>query len=158
MSTTLLPALCMWFRTAERLFAIPLIRVAEVRTAPKPRFVPLVPPAVGGILEVRGESLPVVNGGVLFGSSPDPDPRHVLILELGRVRIGALVAETVRIQSLVERSAPSNAPRSPSFVRWLRGEKEPIGLVDSEGMIERATEMLTESVGFQGEDPCPTPF
>ena len=48
------------FDLGERSFAIPLDAVAEVMWAQQPRLIPLVPPNVGGVLNIRGEPLVVM--------------------------------------------------------------------------------------------------
>ena len=58
------------FDLGERSFAIPLDAVAEVMWAQQPRLIPLVPPNVGGVLNIRGEPLVVMNGGAVFGLEP----------------------------------------------------------------------------------------
>ncbi len=55
------------FDLGERCYAIPLDAVAEVMPAQQPRLIPLVPPSVGGVLNIRGEPLVVMNGGAVFG-------------------------------------------------------------------------------------------
>ena len=55
------------FDLGERSYAIPLDAVAEVMWAQRPRLIPLVPPDVGGVLNIRGEPLVVMNGGAVFG-------------------------------------------------------------------------------------------
>ena len=55
------------FDLGERSYAIPLDAVAEVMWAQQPRLIPLVPPSVGGVLNIRGEPLVVMNGAAVFG-------------------------------------------------------------------------------------------
>ncbi len=55
------------FDLGERSYAIPLDAVAEVMWAQQPRLIPLVSPSIGGVLNIRGEPLVVMNGRAVFG-------------------------------------------------------------------------------------------
>ncbi len=115
------------FNLGERSYAIPLDAVAEVIWAQQPRLIPLVPPNVGGVLNIRGEPLVVMNGGAVFGldasaakaaraakaeglsdggrraTARAPGPagglqyRHVLLLVRGDSKIGLRVGHVSRI-------------------------------------------------------------
>jgi hypothetical protein len=69
-----------------------------------------------------------------------------LVLERGSLRIGVLVGEVRRI----ERALPLPAEETDSggtavaLVHWLEREGGALGLVDPEGLIERATMLLTD--------------
>ena len=111
----------MWFYIGEQPYAIPLDSVAEVTMAAKPRLIPLVPMEVGGVLNVRGEPLPSIDGAALFGSEPDGTRHHVLVLQQGRVRVGILVSEVSKIAGVRETAPPADAPPAPPFVRLHLG-------------------------------------
>jgi chemotaxis signal transduction protein len=147
------------FKIGETAFAIPLRAVAEVTSAATPRLIPLVPLQVGGILNVRGEPLPAVDGGVLLCNQPSGTRRHVLVLEHETARIGVLVGHVSRI----ERSVPSSPADEEldadcMHLRWVIDRDERLGLVDPEALLERAAGLLTGQRSQMGEGPCQSAF
>ena len=147
------------FKIGDSACAIPLHAVAEVTSAGSPRLIPLVPLRVGGILNVRGEPLPVVNGGVVLRDQPSDVHRHVLVLEHGLARIGILVGHVSRIErSMPSTPADDDAETSCAHVRWVNDGDERLGLVDPEALFQRATELLTEQRPLMGEEPCQSVF
>jgi chemotaxis signal transduction protein len=147
------------FKIDDSACAIPLNAVAEVTSAGSPRLIPLVPLRVGGILNVRGEPLPVVNGGVVLRDQPSDVHRHVLVLEHGLARIGILVGHVSRIErSMPSTPADNDAEMSCAHVRWVNDGDERLGLVDPEALFQRATELLMEQHPLMGEEPCQSAF
>ncbi len=124
------------FRTGGRSFGLPLDAVAEVTAGGVPRLIPFVPRAVGGILNVRGEPLPVVDAGALLLGQPSGARRHVVALVRQGVRVGLLVDSASRIE-------PSSADAEP---------------VDPDALFQRALQLLTPGgwPGTQGDHSCPT--
>ena len=100
------------FDLGERSFAIPLDAVAEVMWAQQPRLIPLVPPNVGGVLNIRGEPLVVMNGGAVFGLEPTQDAS------------AAKAARAAKAEGLSEGGSPA-AARGPGPARQAPG---PAGL------------------------------
>ena len=76
------------FEVSDSQYAIPLDSVAEVAVTTSLRMIPLIQLDVGGILNVRGEPLPGVNGGLLLEGQPSNFHPHMLVLEQGRIRLG----------------------------------------------------------------------
>ena len=67
------------FRVGEGLYGVELERVREVlRPQPLTR-VPLAPPAVAGLLNLRGHIVPAVDLRRLFGLEPRPDGAQVVV-------------------------------------------------------------------------------
>ena len=148
------------FEVAGRAYAIPLDSVAEVTRAGRPRMIPGVRLEVGGILNVRGEPLPAVNGAMLLGEEPEAH-HHALLLEHGGLRLALLVGRVSRIERELPRPSAEHDPDDAlrTFVRWLGGGEQALGLVDPDGLLEHATALLTEArVHQEGEDLCPSAF
>jgi chemotaxis signal transduction protein len=134
------------FEVSGQDYAVPLTSVVEVTGAQRPHLIPRIPLEIGGVLNVRGEPLPAVDGGALLTGARSGRHRHVLVLERGSLRIGVLVGVVRRI----ERALPLPAEETDSggtavaLVHWLEREGGALGLVDPEGLIERATMLLTD--------------
>ena len=147
------------FHMAESRYAIPLNAVAEVTTASAPRIIPQVPIEVGGILNIRGEPLPVVDGGVLLAESPTCAHRQVLVLESGQARVGVLVGYVTDLdRGLGFRPIADEDTSDDSLVRWVRDGQNRIGLVDPEALFDRASKLLTGQRQQAGEEECPSAF
>jgi len=133
------PWLC--FEVSGQAYAIPLASVVEVTGAQRPHLIPRISLEIGGVLNVRGEPLPAVDGGTVLTGSKAQRHRHVLVLERGSLRIGMLVGQVRRI----ERELPARAEeRDGALVQWVSQDGSALGLVDPEGLIERATMLLTD--------------
>lgn len=148
------------FDLDERAYALPLDVVAEVLRAQQPRLIPLVPRDVGGILNLRGEPLVVVDGGAVFGGPPIAC-RHILLLERDDLRIGLRVGHVRRIDRdlAVETGGGETVDEDYPFVCWMNRGGETLGLVDLDGFLERATALLTQSRAHQGgQETCQSAF
>jgi len=151
------PWLRFWIGDSE--CAIPLHAVAEVTSAGIPHLIPLVPLQVAGILNVRGEPLPAVDGGVLIRGQPGGPHDHVLVLTHEDARIGILVGHV----SQIERSVPSGSGEDETdtefkHVRWVNDGDGSLGLIDPEALIKRAIELLKDQRSLMGEEPCQSAF
>jgi hypothetical protein len=154
----------MRFRVGDRNFAILLAAVTEVAPAGRPDFIPLVPLEIGGVLNVRGEPLPVVQGGVLLGRSPSDGARHALVLEDGSLRVGVLVDQVSRIERGLGEAGTDDAlgdedpEPGPDFVSWVRHGGVRVGLVAAEDLLRQATELLARGAEHRGEETCLSAF
>lgn len=155
------------FRTAGVTYGIPLEAVAEVTDGGIPSLIPLVPRDVGGVLNVRGEPLPVLDAGVWLGGEPARAFRHVVVLAQGNQRIGMLVEHVAGIDSRLEelpRAHSETGEVGPILVRWSTESGGSLGVVDLEPLFARAAELLTTrpepppSQPSGGEETCPTAF
>jgi chemotaxis signal transduction protein len=138
------PWLC--FEVSGQDYAIPLASVVEVTGAQRLHLIPRIPLEIGGVLNVRGEPLPAVDGGALLTGSKATRHRHVLVLERGSLRIGVLVGQVRRIERELPPQTGESKPSGTSvaLVQWVEQDGAALGLVDPEGLIERATMLLTD--------------
>jgi len=137
------PWLC--FEVGGQAYAIPLASVVEVTGAQRPHLIPRISLEIGGVLNVRGEPLPAVDGGALLTGSKAQSHRHVLVLERGPLRIGVLVGRVRRIERELPTTPPGERDASDgALVQWVNQDDSALGLVDPEGLIERATMLLTD--------------
>lgn len=144
-----------WLRFAvgDREYAIALEAVSEVTAARQPNFVPLVPLAIGGVLNVRGEPLPAVDARALIGIESERRARPALVLERGAIRIGLLVDSVTRIErGLAASDEPFDAepPGASLGVEWIWTDGAWVGLVDADSWLDFATALLTSSPAGDG--------
>ena len=151
------------FQIGASAFAIPLGAVAEICAASRPRLVPQVPLQVGGVLNLRGEPLPVLDGSELLEVEPGARNEHALVLEQDGARIGVLVGQVSRIKRF-KPGAPleepdADDPSAPRLVRRVHGDRGIVGLVEPAALFERAARLLApRPVVFGGEGQCSTAF
>lgn len=132
------------FSVGETGYLLPLDAVAEVTPAGAPRLVPGVPLGLGGILNVRGEPIPVVDGGAALAGRRCPPYRHAILMAVEGDRLGVLVSAVSRIEraSPVPREVTTWPAGTPPFVTWVAlGERE-VGMVEVAGFLERVRELL----------------
>jgi chemotaxis signal transduction protein len=132
------------FEVSGQAYAIPLASVVEVTGAQRPHLIPRIPLEIGGVLNVRGEPLPAVDGGALLTGSKAQGHRHVLVLERGSLRIGVLVGQVRRIERELPTQPEERGEADGALVQWVNQDGSALGLVDPEGLIERATMLLTD--------------
>ncbi len=84
------PADLLMFRVGEERFAVELLRVDEVLDLPVIHFVPEMPPAMVGVVNVRGSLTPVYSPHLPLGL-PLAKSEAVLIFRQGTSRVGILI-------------------------------------------------------------------
>ncbi len=152
------------FEVGGLAYAIPLDAVTEVTRACQRRLIPGVPLTLGGVVNVRGEPLPVVDAAVLLGGESLPEaagPQHALLLERGSLRLALQVRKVWRIEHELPRTVAQSesGDAGPAFVHWVGGAADALGLVDPNGLLEHATALLTRTrVHHEGEESCPSAF
>lgn len=153
------PSSWLRFCVGEGSYAIPLHAVAEVMTASTPHLIPLVPIQLGGVVNVRGEALPVVEGHALLQRPPVEGGRHILVLENGSARIGIRVSHVSGLlRNPAGRRLEEESTEVEGSLRWVLHADQRLGLVDPEGLFERAAELLLGPRTPRGEGPCPDVF
>ncbi len=151
------------FQIASDTFALPLEAVVEVTGGGVPHLIPLVPREVGGILNVRGEPIPALDAGVLLRGRPSGASRHLVVLAWGSGRLGVLVEHVARIDrelgdGVVDEDHPTAWGGVP--LRFAESASGRVAIVDPEGLLARAAELLAArpKLSGDGEGSCPTAF
>jgi len=91
-------------------FALPVKRVAEVLAAQKIRRLPDAPPFLAGLIDLRGDVMPVLDLRKRFHIRPAADSRErVIVLKKKRERIG-LIVDDVREVAPFDREELEPAP------------------------------------------------
>ena len=100
-----------FFTAAGQTFALPATEVVEVLRMAAPAPVPGAPPAVRGVLDVRGEVVLVVDARAALGGSPRPvrPEEHLLVLDAGSRRLALEVERVTGVREVPEAALASGA-------------------------------------------------
>lgn len=101
-------------RSRGESFAVPIAAVLEVLPSPRLARVPNTPPAVAGLVNHRGEIVPALDVGVLFGLTTPPSVAYAIVVANGAL-VAALTADGV--PELVEYDRQQIAPAAPAMAR-----------------------------------------
>ena len=88
------------FEVASRLFAVEISRAREVRVLADYTVVPLAPPHVRGLMNLRGAILPIVDLRVLLDLPPRTGSLQVLVVEAKAVRVALAVDRVIGVEAL----------------------------------------------------------
>ena len=147
-------------------YALSIDAVAEVARALSLHWIPLVPPEVGGAVNLRGEPLPAVDGWALLGGTQTSARRHLLVIESERRRIAVLVDRLTGIDRELRTgpALPDEVRPSSPLVTWLAGPPA-VGLIDPDALFCSASSLLNPDPRLRdpsrsgGEsDPCQARF
>ena len=156
------------FKSGVYEYALPLDCVAEVTVAREARLIPFVSLDTAGVINVRGEPMPAVNGGVALCGSPTTDHSYLLVMEYGAGRVGLLVGAVARIERGLHLRAQDplvarrdELPPRREFVRWSLLDGDLLGFVDRDGLLGCVADLLTPkplAAQQEGENPWPNAF
>jgi chemotaxis signal transduction protein len=147
------------FEIQSQGYALPLGAIVEVMPAPRPHLIPRVPLGRGGVVNLRGEPLPAIDGSALLTGKPARDHRHMLVLERGSLRLGVLVGHVSKIENDLERlRSQEEEASSDELVTWVTQDGRALGLVDPDGLIERGVLLLTDGRTKGGQESWHTGF
>jgi purine-binding chemotaxis protein CheW len=133
------------FRVEKERYGLPLASVREV-VVPPGRFtrVPRAPPAISGVMNLRGRVVTVVEMRQLLGLPEGQTPAsRVLLLDRGRRDLGFLVTDVDGIEALerVSAAAPGKAVLAVKGVARLKGLG--VTVLDPEGLDAAVVALLT---------------
>lgn len=100
------------FRVGREEYAVTIAAVKEVGPWTQPTPVPEAPPMVEGVIDLRGDIIPVIDLGKLFRTtrSKEPADSRILIMEVGGQQAGFVVDDVTEVHAV----DPANiAPPSP---------------------------------------------
>lgn len=156
------------FRAGEHDYALRIDALAEIVAARAPQLIPLVPIEVGGVLNCRGEPLPVVDGGLVLQGRRSGSTRHALVFEREELRLGLLVDHVLRIDRDLDPSRLTAieppAAGTGACEAWRQTPLgRQLGIVNTESLLSRATDLLVQDRGHSRgeqskEDPCHNAF
>jgi len=118
------------FPLGSESYALPLEQVREIVPAPALTLLPTAPPSVIGLLNLRGDVLPVLNAALLLGSPFPAEPRYVIVVSVAAGVVGLAADGLPRIVRL------EPAQDGQQDVRTVAGE--PVVMVDAGTLVKRA--------------------
>ena len=98
------------FRQQDRLLALPIAGIAEIIRMVTVKALPEQPAYVAGVINYRGEILPVLDLWYLLGREAPPlrAEMGIIITGIGGRRFGLIVEEMVGVRSLEPRPRPDD--------------------------------------------------
>ena len=118
------------FKVADQYFGVDIMAVRELRGWSPPTPLPQSPPFVAGVINLRGQILPIVDMAARLGLAPaEPTARHVIIVVVinGR-QVGVLVDAVCDIIALAPEAlqpAPDlTGDAAAAFVTALATDEE----------------------------------
>lgn len=150
------------FRLGPEEFGLPIAAVVEVAGAPEQvTRIPKAPKFLEGVVNLRGEVLPVIDQRRRFdlGPAPDRQRQRLIVLRTGRYR-AALIVDGVREVRRVAADAIGPGPdiarettRLVSGVANLEAEGRLVLLLDPEELLTRTEQRLLDN--FAAIRPAP---
>jgi len=149
------------FRIGEEEFGLPIGAVEEVTLLPeKLTRLPRAPAFVQGVMNLRGQVIPVIDQAARFGAdSTSGRKRRVVIVRIGDLSAGFVVdavSDVLRVEAEALRPAPDlgNAEtRVFDRVANLAGEQRIVLIVSPRELLDRAEQDLLRSMAGEGATP-----
>jgi purine-binding chemotaxis protein CheW len=142
------------FRLGDEEFGLPVEAVVEVAAAPEQvTRIPKTPKFLEGVVNLRGDVVPVIDQRRRFELPPSPDPRRrrLVVLRTGRYR-AALIVDGVREVLRVAAGAIAPGPdiaqeatRLVSGVANLERDGRLVLLLDPEELLTRSEQRLLDN-------------
>jgi purine-binding chemotaxis protein CheW len=118
------------FPLGSESYALALEHVREIVEAPALTTLPTAPRSVLGLLNLRGDVLPVLDTGQLLRSPFPADPRYVMVIDVSGSAVGLACSGLPRIVDL------EPVPGGAADVHTAGGQ--PVVLVDAGALVKRA--------------------
>lgn len=121
-------------------YAISILRIREIVRIPRITFVPGAGPCYKGIINLRGDVLPVLDLGEMLGTRTDPAQKRariVVIQDEEDALIGAIVDEVIKVTRYTElRSLPASAEGANSRLTGVGiAEQGMVGILNIAALI-----------------------
>ncbi|MGA2427910.1 MAG: chemotaxis protein CheW [Candidatus Acidiferrum sp.] len=131
------------FRSGRERFCLPVLDVEEVLDWPLLTKVPLAPPYLLGIFNLRGVIVPLIDIALTEGRRPGLLPKHVVVASLqgeaghDDLRVGIAADEVIGTYSVTTEDLLEQAPENvPHCVGMLRHEDRLALLIDLRKLLE----------------------
>lgn len=137
------------FEVGSSLYALPIECVLEVAEVGELACIPTLPAAIGGVVNLHGDALPVIRRAELFGVAEEglPAPAHLLVVagrSDGVARLGVPVDRTV---GLVDGCGAASGSGELVALRRPLGDRV-LAILDPRVLVARAREAIERGMGF----------
>ena len=130
------------FRVEKERYALPLEAVREVVVLPAHwSRVPRAPPAIPGVINLRGRVVTVVELRSLLGVGGHSASQKIILLDRGRRDLGLLVTEVDGIES-IEKIIPGPGHPTSSLRGVARLSGSAVSVLDAEGVDNAVTSLF----------------
>jgi purine-binding chemotaxis protein CheW len=134
------------FEIAGRSFGLPVEHVVEVIRMVAITPVPAAEPWVAGVIDVRGQTVPMLDLHARFGGSPEPYglATPIVIAGHGSRLLGVIVDAVTGILAVSDVAidlAPGDAESSVPILGWARKEGGFLSILDLEWLLQQADPM-----------------
>jgi chemotaxis signal transduction protein len=156
------------FRVASCEYALPLADVSEVSARRVRYLIPALSLEVGGIINLRGETLPALDAGLLLVGVLSRSDRQLLVIERERLRVGLCVDAVLRIVHELEEELvplPPDADERPGgglgsgcYTDRVTKRGSKLRVVDSAALLSRAVALMSDAGSGEGEARCHSGF
>jgi purine-binding chemotaxis protein CheW len=129
------------FELAGRTFGVDIGRAREARVLDDYTVVPLAPPQLIGMMNLRGAIIPIVDLRVLLGLPASEGTIHALVVEANAVRVGLAVDRVVGVESLDESLEPGEDTAETAGLQRgrLRRGDDTVPILDVGKIVESLT-------------------
>ncbi len=131
------------FRSGRERFCLPVLDVEEVVEWPMLTKLPLAPPYVMGIFNLRGAIVPLIDIAMTEGRRPGLLPKHVVVASLRGdarredVRVGIAADEVVGTYAVAPEAVLDQAPENvPHCIGMLRHDDRLALMIDLSRLLE----------------------
>jgi purine-binding chemotaxis protein CheW len=146
------------FRIGDEQFGLPIEAVQEVMALPSQLTrLPRAPSFVKGVMQVRGEVIPVIDQASRFNGQPATAARpRVIVLRMGELTVGFIVdavREVARLPASALREAPDlgvEGMRVFDRMASLDGQEALVLIVSPRELLDRAERDLLIELGKKG--------
>lgn len=109
------------FTVGRQEYAVPITVVKEVVPWTKPTQVPEAPPIVEGVIDLRGDIVPIIDLGKRFGTSRSraAEESKIIVMEVNGRQAGVVVDEVTEVYGVQPASV---TPPSPWLKNSLKDE------------------------------------
>lgn len=135
-----------------QVFAAGLSAVREVLSGKLATPVPQAPPALIGVVELRGDVLPVVQLSALLGipTRAYTPANPILVLSSHDARVGVVVDRVRHVRAI--ESVAITATKHDLFSGWCTGTTPRVGVLNADALVAHAMRTIAASFqpGFAG--------
>ena len=134
------------FNMGEEEYAIPVETLAEIITFQKIFPVPTTPSHVLGVINLRGNIIPIVDIRPILGLPAQSDPQQIAILKLGLLVIGFVVDNVSEVVSVPLKAVlpmppnpegqEENEARGRFLMSIIQREGDAVALLDVEKILQ----------------------